>query len=96
MVGTLAGNVAAMADFIGLFPPLTQETHAAARRHSLGRAHWSRGRGRCRIGEHSGLRKLMRAANRGLVPSERLRVIVQAMRSAQERAHVYQNSSRSA
>lgn len=47
------------------------------------------GTGRVRIGEHSGLRKLMRAANRGLVPAERLNIIVDAMKSAAIRAPLY-------
>lgn len=49
-------------------------------------------RGRVRIGEHSSLCKLMRAARRGLVPNERIGVIVRAMQSASERAYVFGNS----
>lgn len=49
-------------------------------------------KGRVRIGEHSGLRKLMRAARRGRVPQERIGVIVRAMESAAARAHVFGNS----
>lgn len=47
----------------------------------------------CRISEHSSLRKLMRAARRGRIPSERMEVIQRAMHSAAVRAHVYFNSS---
>lgn len=39
------------------------------------------GMGRLRIADNSSLRKLMRAANRGRIPAERLRTILQAMQS---------------
>lgn len=68
-----------------------------------GRAHVSKHRqfdddgkhipGRLRIGEHSGLRKLMRAARRGKVPAERIGVITRAMESAVSREAAYLNSS---
>jgi hypothetical protein len=45
--------------------------------------------GRVRIGRYSSLRKLMRAANRGRVPEERLFTINQAMRSAFERKAIF-------
>lgn len=40
------------------------------------------GRGACKISEHSGLRKLMRAARRGKIPAERMGIIKRAMASA--------------
>lgn len=47
--------------------------------------------GRVRIGEHSGLRKMMRAARRGKVPQERIGVIVRGMQSAAGRPEVWAN-----
>jgi len=38
--------------------------------------------GRCRIGVQSGLRKLMRAARRGIVPPDQAHIIGQAMQNA--------------
>lgn len=38
--------------------------------------------GKCRIGDNSSLRKLMRAARQGKIPSERTRLINNAMWSA--------------
>lgn len=40
------------------------------------------GKGAVRIRDNSSLRKLMRAANRGKIPAERLRVILQTMQNA--------------
>lgn len=48
--------------------------------------------GAVRITEHSGLRKLMRAARRGKVPTERKRVMVEAMQSALRRLPLYMHS----
>lgn len=44
------------------------------------------GKGGVRIGADSGLRKLMRAARRGTIPSERMFKIEQAMQRAAARA----------
>lgn len=49
-------------------------------------------RGAVRIMAGSSLRKLMRAARRGKVPAERIRVIVQAMQSAARRDWVWLHS----
>lgn len=47
--------------------------------------------GECRIVNNSSLRKLMRAARRGVIPTERKRVMVQAMASALHRLPLYQS-----
>jgi hypothetical protein len=41
--------------------------------------------GKVRIGPHSGLRKLMRAARRGKIPDDRMFLIQEAMKSAAAR-----------
>jgi hypothetical protein len=43
------------------------------------------GKGKVKIGKFSGLRKLMRAARRGLIPSERMFIIQTAERKAASR-----------
>lgn len=47
------------------------------------------GKGRLRIAENSSLRKLMRAANRGRIPAERLRTILQAMHHVSQRPEAW-------
>lgn len=49
-------------------------------------------KGRIRPADYSSLRKLMRAARRGKLPPERLRVIEDAAASAAKRWMAYQNS----
>jgi hypothetical protein len=51
-------------------------------------------RGKVRIGDHSGLRKLMRAARRGKLPAERAGVIKRATESAAKRSDKYVSSVR--
>lgn len=48
--------------------------------------------GECKLGDRCSLRKLDRAMRRGLVPPERVRVIEEAIRSAEKRQRKYQNS----
>ncbi len=56
--------------------------HCNARPDKEGKRH----PGRVRIVANSSLRKMMRAARRGLVPAERLQIIATAMQSAVDRA----------
>lgn len=53
------------------------------------------GKGKVRLGEHSSLRKLMRAARRGKLEDDRLGVIQRAVASAVKRqlAGVFSNST---
>ena len=44
------------------------------------------GEGKCRIFANSSLRKLMRAARRGMIPDERMQIIQEAMQAAAKRA----------
>ena len=44
------------------------------------------GKGAVKIGDHSSLRKLMRAARRGKIPAERMGIIQRAMTNAAKRA----------
>jgi hypothetical protein len=48
--------------------------------------------GVCKLGDWSSLRKLERAMRRGLVPSERVRVIEEAIKSAERRKGKYRKT----
>lgn len=71
---------------------LARQTRRRRRRHWFGRI--PPFNGDVTIGPHSSLRKLMRAAARGLVPPERAQVIGQAMANADRRYDVYENQHR--
>jgi len=45
--------------------------------------------GQCKLGDFSSFRKLERAMRRGLVPAERVRVIEEAIKSAEKRKRKY-------
>lgn len=49
-------------------------------------------KGKCRIGDQSGLRKLMRAARRRKLPAERLGLIKRAMENAARRPTAFVNA----
>lgn len=50
-------------------------------------------KGNVTIGPQSGLRKLMRASRRGMIPPERQFIIDEAMKSARQRRRVYMSAS---
>ena len=54
-----------------------------------GSKHAAPSTGRVKIDRHSSLRKLMRAARRGMIPDERQTMIDTALAQARKRAEVY-------
>jgi len=52
------------------------------------------GKGKLKIGKHSSLRKLMRAARRGRIPDERIVIIETAEKKAADRAEIYLHACR--
>lgn len=97
MVGTITSNNPAMT-ILGMEPFVDVE---ALKRAFAGRSHRSKHRqfddegnwipGRVRINDNSSIRKLMRAARRGMVPAERMRLIQQAMRFAASHPGTHQS-----
>lgn len=83
---------AALAAAAGMFGAAPLAVRIPPRRVQLSRHARRWGKGKVRIGDHSSLRKLMRAARRGKIPEERMGIIQRAMKSAELRRRAYQNS----